>query len=280
MMSGRRTEYVESLARGLAVIKAFDEKHPEMSLSEVARRAGLTPSTARRCLLTLCSMGYMRFVKKKFVLRPYIMTLGFKYQRILNVDNALVQELRKLLECFGDAASVNVLDGVNALEIAQYSKPRVPRPPTVAETACPAYLTSTGHLLLSMLPPEALDHYFRLTPPNKTNAEMSASRFHEQIQKAGRCGHSVSVDEATSRVAAIAIPITFREMEIPAALAISHYSGLRTSKPLMNRWLAALRGTASRISEILEGNPVLLRSLPDRHQWLNEVSSNNHLFER
>ncbi len=50
---------MQSLARGLSVIRAFDAEHPELTLSDVARRAGITRAAARRFLLTLETLGYV-----------------------------------------------------------------------------------------------------------------------------------------------------------------------------------------------------------------------------
>ncbi len=69
-------EFVEALAKGLAIIEAFDAGHPEMTLSEVARRVGLTPAAARRSLLTLMSLGFVGQDGKRFHLRPRVMALG------------------------------------------------------------------------------------------------------------------------------------------------------------------------------------------------------------
>ena len=46
----RGGEFVQSLARGLDVITAFDATHRELTLTEVAARTGLTRATARRCV--------------------------------------------------------------------------------------------------------------------------------------------------------------------------------------------------------------------------------------
>ncbi len=63
-----RADFVQSLERGLAVIRAFDADHSEMRLSDVAAATGLTRAAARRFLLTLVELGYVRFEDGRFSL--------------------------------------------------------------------------------------------------------------------------------------------------------------------------------------------------------------------
>jgi IclR family pca regulon transcriptional regulator len=72
----RPAEFVEALAKGLAILECFDASHPEMTLSEVARRVGLSPAAARRSLITLSALGYVGQREKRFHLKPRIMALG------------------------------------------------------------------------------------------------------------------------------------------------------------------------------------------------------------
>ena len=67
-------QYVQSLARGLAVIRAFDTDHPLMTLTEVAARTDLTRATARRFLHTLVELGYVRTDGKTFALTAKVLS--------------------------------------------------------------------------------------------------------------------------------------------------------------------------------------------------------------
>ena len=75
----RSSGYVQSLDRGLAVIRAFDAEHPRLTLSDVARRTGLTRAAARRFLHTLVDLGYVAADGRLFALRPRVMELGYAY---------------------------------------------------------------------------------------------------------------------------------------------------------------------------------------------------------
>src|SRR5439155_7804156 len=66
----RERHHVQSLGRGLAVIRALAQPGPGSTLAEVAAVTGLSRATARRFLLTLAELGYVRGGQGRFVLTP------------------------------------------------------------------------------------------------------------------------------------------------------------------------------------------------------------------
>ena len=86
----RPAEFVEGLAKGLAVLEAFDSAHPEMTLSEVARRIGVSPAATRRSLITLGTLGYIGQRGKRFHLRPKVMALGSAFHFSTRIDEILI----------------------------------------------------------------------------------------------------------------------------------------------------------------------------------------------
>ena len=90
------TDFVQSLARGLAVITAFSEESPTMTLTEVAEKTGLTRATARRFLLTLESLGYVRAQGKGFSLTPLVMNLGYSYLASQGLSQIIAPHLADL----------------------------------------------------------------------------------------------------------------------------------------------------------------------------------------
>ena len=67
---GSDPDFVQSLARGLAVITAFSSERSAMTLTEVAQATGLTRAAARRFLLTLHRLGYVYMNDREFSLTP------------------------------------------------------------------------------------------------------------------------------------------------------------------------------------------------------------------
>ena len=121
----RAPHFVQSLERGLAVIRAFDEHNPELTLSDVARSTGLTRAAARRFLLTLADLGYVRTDGRWFTLSPRILELGYAYLSSLSLTEVAEPHLERLVAEVHESSSVSVLDGEDIVYVA--------RVPTVAD---------------------------------------------------------------------------------------------------------------------------------------------------
>ena len=137
-------DFVASLDRGLRILSAFERDEPELTLSEVAQKTGLTPATARRFLLTLKSLGYVGMNGRRFVLRPKVLDLAYSYLDSMNVDEALQPYLRELVQRTGDSSSVTVLEGTEIVYIANASVRRVVRLGAGVGSRFPAYPTAMG----------------------------------------------------------------------------------------------------------------------------------------
>ncbi|CPO14497.1 IclR family transcriptional regulator [Burkholderia pseudomallei] len=102
--------YVQSFARGLAVIRAFDAEHPEQTLTEVASATGLTRAGARRILLTLQTLGYVEADGRLFRLTPKILDLGFAYLTSMPFWNLAEPVMEQLSARIHESCSAAVLD--------------------------------------------------------------------------------------------------------------------------------------------------------------------------
>ena len=116
-----RREAMGGLAKGLAVIRAFTREHVALTLSEVARDAGMPPATARRCLLTLEEHGYVVRNGRAFLLRPKVLELGAAYLESMNIENLTKTHLEELAARTADSAALCVLDGSEIIYVARAS---------------------------------------------------------------------------------------------------------------------------------------------------------------
>ena len=258
-----KVEFVEALARGLAVLGAFDEAHSEMTLSEVAGRIRVSPATARRSLHTLEALGYLRSVNKRYVLSAHVLTLGAAYIRAAGVDEALIPELRRLIDLFGDASSVSILDGSNVLYIAHCSEQRAARRTAGIGVTYPAYATSMGRVLISRLRDDQIEAYLGDLKPLKLTEHTvtDIGRLRQVLVQARRLGYSAIVDELDYGITALAVPITDQTGRVVAAVNTSGYSGKLPIDQLIDRRLNDLRIAATRIGQIFARYPVLLHSI-------------------
>ncbi len=152
-------QYVQSLARGLAVIRAFDTDHPKMTLTEVAARTDLTRATARRFLHTLVELGYVRTDGKVFALTAKVLQLGYAYLSGLSLPQIAQPHLEELALRLGESTSAAVLDGTDIAYVARVATRRIMTVGITVGTRFPAYATSMGRVLLAALPPAELGRY-------------------------------------------------------------------------------------------------------------------------
>jgi IclR family transcriptional regulator, pca regulon regulatory protein len=75
-VSERPRDFVQSVERGLAVIRAFTADRPSLTVSEIAHEIGLTRTPVRRFVLTLDGLGYVQGNSNRFQLTPGILELG------------------------------------------------------------------------------------------------------------------------------------------------------------------------------------------------------------
>jgi IclR family transcriptional regulator, pca regulon regulatory protein len=255
----RPSEFVEGLAKGLAILESFDAVHPEMTLSEVARRVGLSPAAARRSLITLQTLGYVGQTNKRFHLRPKIMTLGSAFYFSARIDEVLQPNLRSLVERFGDASSVGTLDGEDVIYIAHVSVQRARRAAAVVGARYPACATSLGRVLLAGLPDEALGRYVDTVRPepltSKTITDPKVLR--REILAVRDAGYSTTVDQLDYGITALAVPIRDLNGQTIAALNTSGYTGKVTPDSLLAERLPELRAAASQIAHAITRYPIL-----------------------
>ncbi|MGJ8621305.1 MAG: IclR family transcriptional regulator domain-containing protein [Yoonia sp.] len=255
----RPAEFVEALAKGLAIIESFDVANPEMTLSEIARKVGLSPAAARRSLITLGALGYVGQSNKRFHLRPRIMTLGSAFYYSARIDEVLQPFLRDLVAKFGDASSVGTLDGKDVIYIAHSSVQRARRAAAVVGARYPAYATSLGRVLLAGLSEAELDIYFdgleiqpltakTITDPVELRAEIDTVRA---------AHYSTTVDQLDYGITALAVPIRSIDGRTIAALNTSGYSGMVDADYLIDERLPELRAVASSIAQTLTRYPAL-----------------------
>src|SRR6478672_11388494 len=118
-------DFIEALARGLDVIRAFEPNHPTMTLSEVAAATGLARPTARRLLLTLEELGYIRAAGNQFSLTPRVLSLGMAYVGSLGLWDIARPHLERLVAATRESSSISQLDGSDIVYVARVAVPKL-----------------------------------------------------------------------------------------------------------------------------------------------------------
>src|SRR3712207_1819873 len=198
-MAGRGAgpDFVEALARGLDVLSCFDADHRTMSLSEVAGAAGLARPTARRLLLTLEELGFVRSSGGVFELTPKVLTLGMAYVGALGLWDIARPHLEDLVARTGESSSMAQLDGSDIVYVARVAVPKLIALRVEIGTRFPAAQTSQGKVLLAALSPDELDATLALPSraglpayigrsPEQLHSELTAVRAREIGRASGR----------------------------------------------------------------------------------------------
>ena len=153
----RDGDYVQSLERGLAVLRVFDADHPSLTLSDVARSTGLTRATARRLLMTFAKLGYMTSDGRLFSLTPKVLDLGYAYVSSLQVSDIAQPFMEALSERVHESVSASVLDGDEIVYVARVPTQRIMRIALSLGSRLPAAVTSMGRVLLADCATGSLD---------------------------------------------------------------------------------------------------------------------------
>lgn len=244
------SDYVQSLARGLAVISVFDAEHPRMALTEVAQRAGITRATARRFLLTLAELGYMGTDGKLFWLTPKVLSLGYSYLSTMSLAEVAEPHLVTLSTEVGESASVSVLESGDVVYVARHSVRRIMKANINVGTRFPAHATSMGRVILAYLPEAELDAWLAKYPlPRLTEHTVTwVPQLREILAQVRADGWAICLEELEPALCSIAVPIRDRAGRTVAGLNVSIAGSGREAMPALERFREPLLQTAHAIT--------------------------------
>lgn len=239
----RETHFVQSFARGLSVITAFGTETPALTLSEVARSTGMSRATARRFLLTLVDLGYVRFDGRLFRLTPKVLSLGYSYLSSLSLPAVAEPHLEDLVSTTRESSSLSVLDGPDIVYVARVPTSRIMTVAINVGTRFPAYATSMGRVLLAGLDTVELDAYLaqlhleRFTEQTVGSAEELCARLDEVREQ----GYALVDQELESGLRSIAVPVRDARGRVVAAVNVSSHASRITGERARTEFLPPLR---------------------------------------
>ncbi|WP_423822003.1 IclR family transcriptional regulator C-terminal domain-containing protein [Salinisphaera sp. SPP-AMP-43] len=247
-------DFVSALATGLDIIRAFDREHPRMTLSEVASRNGINRAKARRFLLTLHGLGYVRKQDRYFELTPRALDLGYAFLSANGYQRVVRQHLEHITEVTGESSSMGVLDGSDVIYVARSAAPH--RLMTVAlniGSRLPAVATSMGRMLLAFTP-ERLDEILAqqalvaYTPNTITNpAQLRAC-----IDAVREQGYCIVDQELESGLRSLAVPVRNQYGHLLGALNVSTNAARVAHETLEQEFLPLLQQTSQQIERTID----------------------------
>jgi IclR family pca regulon transcriptional regulator len=245
----RNADFVQSLERGLAVIRAFGPDQTHLTLSEVARETNLTRAAARRFLLTLVELGYIDFDGRLFSLRPTVLELGYSYMSTLPFSEIALPAMRDLVETTSVSISMTVLDANDAVYIAHVSAKRILAVTVSVGTRVPAYAAALGQVLLAFLPNAQVRDYLdradlrAYTPETVVDKE----KLVDVLETIRGHGYAFGDEGLEPGLHTIAVPILDARGVAVAAIGASTQASGVTREVMRAEYLPALLATAHQI---------------------------------
>lgn len=250
-------EFVQSFDRGLSVIRSFTESGRSQTLSDVARATDLSRASARRLVLTLEQLGYVRGVDGRYELTPRVLELGYAFLSSSGVPELAMPYLERLAQSVAESTSVALLDDTEIVYVARVPAKRVMTVTVGLGTRFPAFQTALGRSLISQHTPEEVEDLW-----NRSDRSIKTARTVEtvdglraRLEQVRRQGWALNDQELEEGVRSLAAPITNGDGEILAAVNVTGHATRNTVETMMSEFLPELLDTASDIGRALSARP-------------------------
>lgn len=251
-MAGRGTgpDFVEALARGLDVLCCFDLRRPAMSLTEVATATGLARPTARRLLLTLQELGYVRLQGSLYQLTPRVLRLGMSHVAALGLWEIARPHLEELVGHTHESSSMAQLDGSDIVYVARVSVPKIIAIRVEIGTRFPALQTSQGKVLLAALDPDELES--TLAEPSHSGLPPFPARdpadLATELATVRARGWALADEELAPGIRSVAVPVRDGAGAVRAAMNVTVHAAETSISALTGEYLPRLLHAAGEIS--------------------------------
>ena len=247
---GTGPDFIEALARGLDVITVFEERRPVMSLAQVAEAAGLARPTARRILLTLRELGYVRADEGGYALTPRVLDLGVSYVRSMGLWDVARPHMEHLSERTNESCSIAQLDGSDIVYVARVAVPKIVALAVQIGTRFPALQTSLGKVQLAALDSAEVDRI--LAEPTRSGLEPRvhlAKRDRDAELREVRARGWAMTDEQLARgIRSVAAPLRDGSGRVIAGINVNTHAAETPVERLLEEHLPLLLHTAGEIS--------------------------------
>lgn len=256
-MTIAKPDFIEGIAKGMAVLESFDTERQRLNATLAAERAGLTRAAARRHLLTLAHLGYLETDGHYFWMAPKVLRFSGSYLASSRLPRVLQPTLNRLAAQVQESFSAVVLDGEEVVIVARsgaYGAPtRVLAYGLHLGARLPAHATSTGSVLLAALRAPELAAWFkgrslpRLTPRTITDPKALRRR----IAQVRIDDHCIATEEHELGVQAMAVPLRNMQGRTVAALNVVLSGGTRSPEQLRRDLLPVLFEAAREVRALL-----------------------------
>ncbi len=251
-----KADFIEGMAKGLAVLESFDTERQRLNATQAAERAGLTRAAARRHLLTLAHLGYLDTDGSHYWLSPKVLRFSGSYLSSARLPRLVQPTLNRLASATRESFSAVVLDGDEAVIVARSAAPGAPRLRPYGlhlGSRMPAHATSTGRVLLAALPRTAFAAWLkgrvlpRLTPHTTDDLKV----FRAVIDTVRRDDFAIANEEHELGVIALAVPLRNMKGQTLAALNVVASPGRMDAAVMRRELLPVLMDAARELRPLL-----------------------------
>jgi len=245
----RPRDFVQSVERALAIIRAFGPATPALTASEIATTTGLTRAAARRFLLTLVELGYVRSDGRLFSLTPRVLELGYAYLSSLSLPEVAQPLLEQLVRESQESSEGAILDGEEIVYVVRVAGPAIMNATVPIGSRMPAAATALGRALLAGLPDDELDAYLATVTLRRflPNTIVDREALRAELLRVRAQGYAIVDQELEEGLLAIAVPVRDRSGATVAAINLSTHVARRTREEARELLLPPLRRAAAGI---------------------------------
>lgn len=248
-----KTDFLGSFAKGLCVIECFGADTPKLAIGDVSKATGLDRATARRCLLTLETLGYADYDGKFFSLTPRVLRLGMGALASLPMPRVIQPWLDQLSEQIGHSCSATILDETDIVFVARAAQRRIMSINLMLGSRLPAHSTGMGRVLLAALAEsdcrktiEASD----LTPQTPRSLT-DPSEVMTAIAEVREHGFAFVDQEVEIGLRSLAVPIFDQRGRVVAAINIGVAAIEKEPAEIIHDYLPILRKVQDGLKRVL-----------------------------
>ncbi len=255
-------DFIQSIGKGLTVLRSFSAEKPGFTLAELARETELSRAAVRRILLTLQTLGYVEARGRTYVLRPRVMDLGYSLVSSVGLTGLVQPHLDELNREIRETCSVGVLDDGEVLYVARSESERLLSAVMGIGTRLSAGATAIGRVLLSGLDDEGVREHLRRhpvaesTPMSITDPE----EVLEEVRRARAEGYCIANQELEVGFRAAAVPIRDARGNVVAGLTVGMHAGRVGEDEARSRIVPTVQAAIARIERDLAMHPTPLGS--------------------
>ena len=247
--------FMTSLARGLIVIQAFSHANPQMTISQLSVKTGLSRAAVRRCLYTLSKLGFAGAEDgSRYSLRPRLLSLSQTYTASSTLASAAQPILERMSAMLRESFSVATLDGDEIVYVARAAGAGVMTAVDLhVGSRLPAYCTSMGRVLLAYLPQEEQEAYLAraVLTPHTTRTITNAEKLRLSLRNVRRNGYALVDQELEVGLRSLAVPVYAGSGRVVATVNLSGTSPRMPVYDMQTRFLPHLRNAALELAAFL-----------------------------